>query len=230
MKTKIIEATNGGNWGKFCLCRFDSEHQLKSSIDENNYNLLSSIGWNEKNIWVLDMQTQEGAAFVPGGLASADLNKHKIWVCPLFEPFLKWLYLQKIDNLDDLPNMVNLHAEFAMQGFRREGKHPEWYIAKFIPNIERCEPRNIGIIVHNIDKFTAKFIEPAPDYVKDPDNYRQWLSSWRSMFERYKDKEDFGKRIMRTSKGNYLVTYGGLTTEDINIENFVQELYYRLVA
>lgn len=73
-------------------------------------------------MWVLDLQTGEGAFFRPGGYAAADLEKHRVWVCPLFEPFLEWLYRQDLTDLGQLPRLVELpDAEFAMRGYRRAG-------------------------------------------------------------------------------------------------------------
>jgi hypothetical protein len=40
----------------------------------------------------------------------------------MFEPFLTWLYTQKIDDLDALPAVVNIEdCEKAMAGYRRSG-------------------------------------------------------------------------------------------------------------
>lgn len=147
MKTKIIEAgqsAQGPNWGKFLLGRFDVEWSRRSGMyeaarkvtdemcGEGTYEesngvsrsmpLLSEIGWGRNHLWVLDLQTGEGAYFSPGGYATADLDKHKIWVCPMFEPFLAWLYKQDLTDLDALPDFVELpDAPFHMQGFRRAG-------------------------------------------------------------------------------------------------------------
>lgn len=124
MKTKIIEATNGPrNWGKFLVGKFDIEWKRRSEVATDlTMPLLGAIGWSDRHIHVLDLQTGEGAVFGPWGSASADLNKHKIWVCPLFEPFLIWLYEQSPIDLDKLPDHVDLpKAEFAMSGFRRKG-------------------------------------------------------------------------------------------------------------
>ena len=72
---------------------------------------------------VVDLETGEGAMFSPGGLAAADLQKHRIWVCPMFEPFLAWLYKQDLSDLTKLPKHVDLpDAPFEMHGYRREGK------------------------------------------------------------------------------------------------------------
>jgi hypothetical protein len=123
METKFIEVTNGNrNWGKFLLLRFDSEQEYVSAMDPP-HKLLWAIGWNEKAIWVLDLATREGAAFVPSGFATADLDKHRVWVCPMFAPFLNWLYEQKFTRLEQLPALVDIpEAPFAMAGYRRTGK------------------------------------------------------------------------------------------------------------
>lgn len=123
MITKFIEATNGPlNWGKFMVGRFDKEWSYKSVVDEDGPSLLWGRGWTPEHILVVDLQTGEGAMFMPRGFAPADLNKHKIWVCPLFEPFLTWLYVQDLSDLDKLPAHIDLpNAPFDMQGYRRQG-------------------------------------------------------------------------------------------------------------
>ena len=128
MKTKIIEATNGPqNWGKFMLGQFDAEwwrpsaipHALQSTL---TCSLLRMVGWTPEHLLVVDLQTGEGAIFRPGGLARADLDKHRIWVCPLFEPFLTWLYKQDLSDLDKLPDHIDLpDAPFQWSGYRRAG-------------------------------------------------------------------------------------------------------------
>jgi hypothetical protein len=124
MQTKFIEATDGTefNWGKFAVCRFESEEWQRPSVIDPPRSLLRKIGWDRDQIFVLDLQTCEGANFRPGGLASADLEKHRIWVCPMFEPFLVWLYKQDLSNLNALPALVNLGAvPTALFGYRRKG-------------------------------------------------------------------------------------------------------------
>jgi len=122
MKQKFVEVTNNEqNWGKFLLLQFDSEWEYDSQMSPGRP-LLQQIGFNPRQIWVLDLQTCEGAAVVPGGSASADLNKHKVWVCPMYEPFLEWLYRQEFDSIEELPGKLNLtDAEFQMGGYRRPG-------------------------------------------------------------------------------------------------------------
>lgn len=135
MRTRIIEATNGErNWGKFLLGQFTSDEWARRSLVnvESTQPLLRQIGWgpDTAHYLVLDLQTGEGALFRLGGLAHADLHKHKVWVCPLFEPFLDWLYAQWREHaINDaehfwrvLPDHVDLpDAPFALYGYRREG-------------------------------------------------------------------------------------------------------------
>jgi hypothetical protein len=124
---KFIEVTNGTNWGKFQLIKYDKEwfktSNLPGALDTS---LLAQIGWTYNHIWVLDLQTGEGAFFLPHGLASHDLNKrHQIWVCPMYEPFLNWLYKQDLTDIISLPELVHLteqEAPSALYGYRRERK------------------------------------------------------------------------------------------------------------
>jgi hypothetical protein len=122
MRTKFIEATNGPrNWGKFMLARFTIEEWARRSAIHGGY-LIAATGWTPDHLLVVDLETGEGALFRHGGHAKADLEKHRIWVCPLFEPFLTWLYAQDVSDLDALPAHVDLpDAEFQFSGYRRSG-------------------------------------------------------------------------------------------------------------
>jgi hypothetical protein len=133
VKTKFIEATDATrfNWGKFAVCRFEAEewsrraavYELDAIPEARTMPLLASRGWGPETLLVLDLETGEGAMFRPGGLAPADLMKHQIWVCPMFEPFLAWLYAQDLTDIDALPGVVDLGTvPTAMQGYRRPGK------------------------------------------------------------------------------------------------------------
>lgn len=62
---------------------------------------------------VLDLQTGENAIFRPWCLARDALAKRRVWVCPLFEPFLKWAY-RRPSPRDTLPELVELGAPAAM--------------------------------------------------------------------------------------------------------------------
>lgn len=125
MILKFVEAGGNGNWGKFAVGRYtDEQWRQQSTVDRQP--LLAGRGWDRRlHAWVLDLQTGEGATFRLGGHASADLTKHRIWVCPLFEPFLTWLYVHVNDTpdwWDQLPQYVNLpFVPLALYGHRRPG-------------------------------------------------------------------------------------------------------------
>lgn len=126
MKTILIEANgNGGNWGKFLVARFTNEWDHVSAIERESRGLvlplLCAVGWGKDALLVLDLQTGEGSIFRPGGCAKADLNKHKIWVCPLFEPFLTWLYRQDLTDIETLPRVIELEHGLELSGYRRSG-------------------------------------------------------------------------------------------------------------
>jgi hypothetical protein len=121
MKTVFVEATSPhGNWGKFMIGVFDqAELARPSSVDPGERSLVWGRGWGPGHVLVVDLQTGEGAIFRMGGYAKTDLDKHKIWVCPLFEPFLEWLYAQP-DPMT-LPSTVTLDVPLAFAGYRRSG-------------------------------------------------------------------------------------------------------------
>jgi len=123
MKHRFVEATsNAGNFGKFMVASFDDDDWAIPSVVDG-FPLIGSRGWTPKHILVVDLQTGEGAIFRPGGLASADLDRHRIWVCPLFEPFLAWLYTQP-DPTEPARHVDLGDAPFAMYGHRRKGPQP----------------------------------------------------------------------------------------------------------
>jgi hypothetical protein len=66
-------------------------------------------------MWVLDLQTAEGMYVPVDGSADYQLNGlHQIKVCPLFEPFLHWLYDQDLTRLEELSGgLVTLTQEEA---------------------------------------------------------------------------------------------------------------------
>jgi len=127
MKTRVVELTDGFNWGKFLVAKFDeAEWSVRSAVDGQR--LLRGRGWSERHLFILDLQTGEGAIFLPGGQPKADLDKHAVWVCPMFELFLGWLYARPRhwDDLGSLPALVELTQEetrghSALWGYRRPG-------------------------------------------------------------------------------------------------------------
>lgn len=145
MKYRFVEATStAGNFGKFVVVSFDSDDWAVQSVVDG-FPLIRSRGWTPKHVLVFDLQTGEGAMFRPGGFAPADLNKHKIWVCPLFQPFLEWLYTQP--DPTEPSRFVDLgDAAFALYGYRREGPPLPMRISPNAPPIRLSDPRSSHVV------------------------------------------------------------------------------------
>lgn len=127
METRFFEVTNGFNWGKFLVSRFDAdEWARKARLEEAEERpLLVGRGWAGDHLFVMDLQTGEGALFRHGGSATYDVEaKHHIWVCPMFIPFLTWLYTQPVKDVMTLPRLIHLteaEAPSSMIGKRGDG-------------------------------------------------------------------------------------------------------------
>lgn len=133
MQCHFIEVTQdalgGFNWGKFMLARFTAEQWTARSAlpAAQGQLLLAGRGMWHDDVLVLDLETGEGAIFQPRhGLAGADLTRHQILVCPLFEPFLEWLYGYRPARPEawwsELPDLVELPAApGGLYGYRRPG-------------------------------------------------------------------------------------------------------------
>lgn len=128
MNLRFLEVTNSFNYGKFALGTFDSDEWSYPSVLDATFGVRSRLiagrGWGPDHFLMLDLQTGEGAFFRHGGLARADLNKHRIWVCPMFLPTLEHLYrvpLAEFASLPPLLELSELEAPSSMQGYRRTG-------------------------------------------------------------------------------------------------------------
>jgi hypothetical protein len=77
-------------------------------------------------LWILDLVTQEGACFDVAQPLLPQLERHQVWTCVLYEPFLAWLfeYCQTHTpfRLDDLPPNLHLTAPQELIGYR----HGPW--------------------------------------------------------------------------------------------------------
>lgn len=136
---EVTQADFNLNHGKFMIGRFTAEEaRTNSALPDYEHESLWRVGGLRKmrpdTTLVMDLQTGEGASFSldpmggdPKWQAHFHLEKHKIWVCPMFEPFLGWLYGQGLANgkgdITALPRYVEVATlEGALYGHRREGE------------------------------------------------------------------------------------------------------------
>lgn len=130
MITQIVEVINKNqNWGKFLIGKFNRDEWDRTTKigPPTSLPLLVQRGWATYHRLVLDIETGEAVMVSPGGSAHADLNKHQIWVCPMFEPFLEWWYKEwPAVDVGTFPDVVQLpDAEFQWAGYRRPGGKPD---------------------------------------------------------------------------------------------------------
>jgi hypothetical protein len=82
-------------------------------------------------------------------------------------------------------------------------ERPRYLVAKYISDLQRMEPRNIGIVVCASGVTCARFLgekpgrpghvdgRKVPPFVTSVAAYKQWIEFWRGEFE------DFPRRSSR---------------------------------
>jgi hypothetical protein len=113
-----------------------------------------------------------------------------------------------------------------------------YFIAQYVPDLFRREPRNIGVLVEKDGRVAAQFlgeIQPGEldgrklrgfDY---PHVYRQWVEYWRDQVYR----GDKGiETVVRTSRDHYRVIHGGELTDtgEDSVDKLAAYLYSLLVS
>jgi hypothetical protein len=112
-------------------------------------------------------------------------------------------------------------------------------IAKYVPDVRRGEPRNIGVIVWSPDGLFAKFLgeypeRPGechgtyiPDFVSSKSTYRQWIHYWHTRVQkRMIDPPSGGLTVPATdplfldvlkssARGNYVLVDGGIVLDKV---------------
>jgi hypothetical protein len=122
-----------------------------------------------------------------------------------------------------------------------------YLIAKYVPDLFRNEPINVGIILWIDGVVGARFVaetngkldlRQAPTQIVSRSAYRQWVSTWRDLIE-----SDFGKIIgtskviaksdpafletlKSTSQGNYVLESGGQLLDSVSEKDFSDVLDY----
>lgn len=117
-----------------------------------------------------------------------------------------------------------------------------YLIAKYVPDLWRMEPRNIGVIVWSPDGVAARFVgersdrpgkvdgRRIPKDVNSPNAYIQWVQHWRSVMQQEElrpitggspvshSSPGFVEVLKETGRGNYLLAEGGALLDQISSE------------
>jgi hypothetical protein len=121
-------------------------------------------------------------------------------------------------------------------------KTPRYLIAKYIPDLGRMEPRNVGVIVWSPDGVEARFLaeradrpgevdgRSIPAFVTSPPAYQQWVSFWRAELARPaieplrgRDKVSRGSpgfldALQSSGRGNFVLAEGGFLLDPVAAE------------
>jgi hypothetical protein len=115
----------------------------------------------------------------------------------------------------------------------------EWLVIKYLPDLRRREPENIGVVLFSDNGRRLRFRGQDSDgaisgararYVSDLENLRQWARylEWSLGQSNVTAESLVGER----PGDNYVVTFGGrlLLGESPDPDSFILELYNELVA
>jgi hypothetical protein len=111
----------------------------------------------------------------------------------------------------------------------------EWFVAKYMSDLRRREPRNVGVILSSNGHLFCRFYGERPSGeldgrrmkgVASSDNYRDWVHYWRSI------KRVEGLRLVHGATDNYYLERGGqqIVGEPMEPAVLLEELYAQLVA
>ncbi len=135
-------------------------------------------------------------------------------------------------------------------------KTAKYLLAKYVPDLRRVEPRNIGVVLWSPAGVEARFVgekpgrpgevdgRSIPSYVRSPAAFKQWITFWRAELEKNeiapitggasvaRSSPGFLKVLEGTSKGQFVLTEGGILLDPISedeLPQVVDHLYADLV-
>jgi hypothetical protein len=116
-----------------------------------------------------------------------------------------------------------------------------WFVAKYIPDLRRREPMNIGVVLFCDGKRFARFLgESEADMIdgrharwwaSSLSNYRAWVHRWRYDIAKSKTAEDFAGSNRILADSSYYLEPGGelLSSDPIEPVSFLDRLFADLV-
>lgn len=121
---------------------------------------------------------------------------------------------------------------------------PRYILAKYVPDLGRMEPRNIGVFVWWKGEFCAKFLESDDVEVNDLETYERWVTYWSRNISEDAIRPRRGRPVAKgdpacidalisTQKGNYILVDSGELLKPIRktqIHDATDYLFNELVA
>lgn len=122
-----------------------------------------------------------------------------------------------------------------------------YLVAKYVPDLRRMEPRNIGIVLWVRGQVGCRFLptKTAAKFVNEPEIYERWVEYWTWAVEKphirdYRARIDYPRTgpefldgLKTTAKENYLLCDGGEVTDRVAAKELtaaVGFLFAELVA
>lgn len=119
---------------------------------------------------------------------------------------------------------------------------PRYLLAKYIPDLQRFEPQNIGVIVWSPETVEARFIgenpnkpgfvdgRRAPSFVRDLSAYKAWVRHWRDEIVKpeltiangstaKRSAPEYLRALASTSSGKFHLTEAGFLFDKTEAEN-----------
>lgn len=114
-----------------------------------------------------------------------------------------------------------------------------WLVAKYIPDLRRREPRNIGVIAGIGTNVQSRFLGQRPDGTVDGRRtkwagsvavYKAWIEYWR---EHARDLSRVDDLLSHAVDDNYVLEFGGERiaggADEIDVRTLAETLYINLV-
>ncbi len=120
-------------------------------------------------------------------------------------------------------------------------------VAKYVSDLRRMEPRNVGVIVWSNGVATSRFLgdeEDIPKHVQSKNAYRQWIEYWRLQLGKGslrrrdgtsvdRDNPEYVDVLCSQSKPQYMLVDGGVMLEQVDansINEVTADLFQELVC
>ena len=121
---------------------------------------------------------------------------------------------------------------------------PRIVLAKYVPDISRMEPRNIGVFLWSKGEINSQFLDPTPDFVNDPATYARWVTFWQKTIQGEAIRPTRGPPVecklpecmdalMGTQQGNYILVDSGEVLQSVgkrDLRRATEFLFKELVA
>ncbi len=132
----------------------------------------------------------------------------------------------------------------------------KYFLAKYIPNMHRFEPRNIGVVIWSPLGIEARFLaenpsrpgdvdgRSIPDWVTSHNAYRQWVRYWRDALSENSieplrggeiipaSSPAFMEALRETAQGNFMLLESGAVMDQVGEDDLsavANQLFAQLV-